>query len=144
MMLERIGNKLGIAVYPIAIAAGTLWNLVWLTSMPLQKGLLGLISSTLPVGLVIGLFKVDRWQDIFKKFPIALLCYFVVGIFYGLIGMSVEDYHGDMGGLAFVVIPMVVGGASPILLLTAFLVWAVKPSNKALLPPAAADVRGSK
>lgn len=70
--------------YLTAIVSGFLWN-IFLIDM----GLFALASSAILIGILIGLNRVVRWYDVFKKFPAALGCYLIVACLYVFTGKAI-------------------------------------------------------
>lgn len=111
----------------MAIVSGLLWILLLI-----DTGLLGLTSSAILIGFVVGLNRVIRWQDVFKQFPATLGCYVIVVFLYVLIGTTLGILREfDAIAMAYIAVYII-----PILLVGEWIGWVLRPSNHLLVRPA--------
>ncbi|MFA5140895.1 MAG: hypothetical protein WC728_16840 [Elusimicrobiota bacterium] len=71
------------------------WTLFWLSEVSHSRAVVCLVLSALPLGFFIGAFRVFNWKDLFKKFPLAFLSYFIVGWVFTAASLKMMEAPGD-------------------------------------------------
>ena len=120
-MYQKIKALLYRRPYLTAVCFGFLWNLFFI-----YAGILALTSSAVLIGIVIGLFRVARWQDVFKKFPASLGCYVIVAFLYVFTGMAI----GGQRELEPILTAVITAFTIPFLLVGEWIGWVLRPSSQ--------------